>query len=67
MQRVSLLGRTVNTSLLGVKAVLRRNLFTTEGHWKGNEDPGSLVWEREQEKVMKLKYFNMDGGCQYIE
>jgi hypothetical protein len=67
MQRVSFLGRTVNISFFGVKAVLRRNLFTTEGDGKGNEDPCSSLWEREQDEVMKLKDFTTDGGCQYIE
>jgi hypothetical protein len=67
MRRVSVLGRTVNISFFGVKALLRRKLFTTEGYKKGNGDPCSPVREREQEEVMKLKYFTMDGGCQYIE
>jgi hypothetical protein len=67
MQCASFLRGTANISLLGVRAVLRRNIFTIEGHGKGNEDPCSSVCEREQEEVMKLKDFNMDGGCQYIE
>jgi hypothetical protein len=67
MQRVSVLGRTVNFSFFGVKALQRRNLFTTEGYKKGNGDPCSPVWERKQEEVMKLKYLNTDDGCQYIE
>jgi hypothetical protein len=53
--------------LVGGKAVLRRNIFTMEGDGKGNGDTCSQVWERQQEEVMKLKDFNMDGGCQYIE
>jgi hypothetical protein len=67
MQRVSLLGRIVNISLLGETAVLRRNVFTMEGHVKGNGNPCSSVGDREQDEVMNLKDFNMDGGCQYIE
>jgi hypothetical protein len=67
MQRVSLLVRTVNTPFLQVMAILRRNVFMTEGHGKRDGDPGSSVWEKEQEEVMKLKDFNMDGGCQYIQ
>jgi len=54
MQRVSLLGRIVNISLLGEKAVLRRNVFTMEGHGKGNGVPGITVGDREQDEVMKL-------------
>jgi len=67
MHRVSFLGRTVNISLLGEKTVLRRNVFKTEGRRKGNGVPYSSVGDREQEEVMKLNDFNMDGGCQYIE
>jgi hypothetical protein len=64
MQRVNLLGRTVNISLLGGKAVLRRNIFMMEGLVRGNGIPCSSVGDREQEGVMKLKDFNMDGGYQ---
>jgi len=67
MQRVRLLGRIVNISLLGEKAVLRRNVFTMEGLGRRNGVPCSSVDDREQEEVTKLKDFNMDGGCQYIE
>jgi hypothetical protein len=67
MQRVSLLGRIVNTSFLGEKAVLRRNVFTMEGRWKGNEVPYSSVGDKEQVEVTILKDFNVDGGVQYIE
>jgi hypothetical protein len=49
------------------KTVLRRNVFTMEGHGKGNGVPCTIIGDREQEEVMKLKYFNMDGCCQYIE
>jgi hypothetical protein len=38
-----------------------------EGLVGGNGIPCSSVGDREQEEVMKLKNFNMDGGCQYIE
>jgi len=62
MQRVSLLGRIVNISLLGEKAVLRRKVFTMEGHEKGNGVPCITVDVREQDEVMKLKDFNMVGG-----
>jgi len=67
MQRVRLLGRIGNISLLGKKSVLRRNVFTIEGPGKGNGVPLITVGDREQEEVMKLKDFNMNGGCQYIE
>jgi hypothetical protein len=67
MQRVSFLRGTANISRLGVKAHLRRNLFTMEGHEKGNGDSCSSEWNREQEEVMKLKDFTMDDGCQYFE
>jgi hypothetical protein len=62
MQRVSLLGRIVNISLLGEKAVLRRKVFTMEGHEKGNGVPCITVGVREQDEVKKLKDFNMVGG-----
>ena len=65
MQRASFLGRIGNSSLLGEKAVLRRNVFTMEGLGRGNGVPCSSVGNREQVEVMKLKDFNMDGGCQY--
>jgi len=64
MQRVRLLGRI---SLLGEKTVLRRKLFTMEGHGKGNGVPCIAVGDREQDEVMKLKDFSTDGGCHYIE
>jgi hypothetical protein len=67
MQRFSLLGRIVNISVLGEKAVLRRNIFTTAGHGKGNGVPCITVGIREQEEVMNLKDFNTDGACQYIK
>jgi len=67
MQRVRLLGRTVNISLLGEKAVLRRNAFTIEGPGKGNGVPYITVGDRELEEVMKLKDINMEVGCKYIE
>jgi hypothetical protein len=67
MQRVRLLGRIANISLLGEKSVLRRKVFTTEGPGKGNGVPFITVGDREQDEVMKLKDFNMDVGCQYIE
>jgi hypothetical protein len=38
-----------------------------EGNGKGNGIPCSSVGDREQDEVMNLKDFNMDGGCQYIE
>jgi hypothetical protein len=34
---------------------------------RGNGIPCSSVGDREQEEVMELKNFNMDGGRQYIE
>jgi hypothetical protein len=67
MQRVSLLGRIVNISVLGKKAVLRRNVFTMEGPGKGNGVPCITVGDREHDEVTKLKDFNMDRGCQYIK
>jgi len=67
MQRVKLLGRIGNISLLGERSVLRRKVFTMDGHGKGNGVPCIIGGDREQEEVKKLKYFIMDGGCQYIE
>jgi len=67
MQRVRLLGRIGNISLLEEMAFLRRKVFTMDGPWKGNGVPCIAVGDREQEEVMKLKDFIMDGGCQYIE
>jgi hypothetical protein len=67
MQRVSLLGRFVNISLLGEKTVLRRNVLTVEGLWKGNGIACSSVDDKEQVEVKLLKGFNVDGGVQYIE
>jgi hypothetical protein len=67
MQRVILLGRIANISLLGEKAVLRRKVFTMEGSGKGNGIPSIKVGDREHDEVRKLKDFNMDVGCQYIE
>jgi hypothetical protein len=67
MQRVSLLGRIVNISLLGEKAVLRRNVFTMERHGKGNGIPCSSVGDSEQDEVTNLWNFKVDCGVQYIE
>jgi hypothetical protein len=67
MQRVSLLGRIVNISLLGEKTVLRRNVLTVEGRWKRNGIACSSVGDKEQVEVTILKDFNVDGGVQYIE
>jgi len=67
MQRVRLLERIGNISLLGEKAVLRMNVFTMEGHGKGNGVPCITMGDREHDEVKKLKDFNMDVGCQYIE
>jgi len=67
MQRVRLLGRIANISLLGEISVLRRNTFTMEEPGKGNQVSRTTVGDWEQDEVMKLKYFNMGGGCQYIE
>jgi hypothetical protein len=64
MQRVSLLGRIVNISLFGEKAVLRRNVFTMEGRWKGSGIAYNLVGDKEQVEVRTLKDFNGDGGVQ---
>ena len=67
MQRVRLLGRTVNISFLGEKAVLRRNVFTMEGPGKGNGVPCITVGDREHDEVRKLKDINMEVGCKNIE
>jgi len=67
MQRARLLLRTGNISLLGEKSVLRRKVFTMDGHGKENGVPRITVGDSEQEEVMKLKYFNMDDGSQYTE
>jgi hypothetical protein len=67
MQRVRLIGRTGDISLLGEKAFLRRNVFKMEGHGKRNGVPCITAGDSEQEEVMKLEYFVMNGGCQYIE
>jgi len=67
MQRVRLLGRIGNISLLGERSVLRRKIFTMEEPGKGNGVPRTTLGDREQEEVMKFKYFIMDCGCQYIE
>jgi hypothetical protein len=53
--------------LLEQKSVLRRKVFTMEGPGKGNRVPSITVGDSEQEEVMKLKYFNIDDGCQYNE
>jgi hypothetical protein len=55
MQRFGLLGRIVNISLLGEKTVLRRNVFTMEGRWKGNEIACSSVDDKDQVEVTILK------------
>ena len=67
MQRVSLLGRIGNISLLGEEAILRRNIFTMEEHGKGNGVPCLKVGDKEKDEVMNLKDFIMDGCCQYNE
>jgi len=38
-----------------------------EGPGKGNGIPCITVGDREHDEVRKLKDFNMDVGCQYIE
>jgi hypothetical protein len=63
MQRVSLLGRNGNISVLWEKAVLQRNVFTMDKHVKGNGVPCLAVGENEHEKVMTLKDIIMNGGC----
>ena len=65
MQRVGLLRRTGHISLLQEESVVRRNVFTVEGHGKGNGVPCLTLGDREIDEVMNLKYFIMDGGCQY--
>jgi len=67
MQRVRLLGRNGNISVLWQKTVLRRNIFTMEEHVKGNGVSSLTLGDKEQEEVMKLKDFVMKGGCQYTE
>jgi hypothetical protein len=67
MQRVRLLRRIVNTSILGEKAVLRRNVFTLEGPGKGNGVPCVTERDKEQEEVMKLKNINMYDHYRNIE
>jgi len=67
MQRVMLLGRIVNISLLGEKAFLRRNVFTMGGPGRRNGIACITVDDREHDEVRKLKDFNMDVRCQYIE
>jgi hypothetical protein len=67
MQRVRLLRRIEYTSVLGDKAVLQRKLFTSEGSGKGNGVLCSTTDDREQDEVMKLKDFNADSSCEYIE
>jgi hypothetical protein len=67
MQRVSLLERLENISLLGEKTVLRRNVLTMEGRWKGNGISCCSVGDKEQVEVTLLKDFNVGGGVQYIE
>jgi len=57
MQRVRLLERIGNIFLLGEKAVLRRKVFTMEGHGKGNGIPCITVGDREHDEVRKLKNF----------
>jgi hypothetical protein len=67
MQCVRLLRRTVNISLLGGKAVLRRNVFTMEGPGKGNGNHCITVGDRKQEEVRILKNFNTDVSYQHTE
>jgi hypothetical protein len=67
MQRVSLLGRNRNISVLGEKAVLQRNVFTMEGHGKGYGVPCLTLGDIEKDEVKNLKDFVMNGGCQCIE
>jgi hypothetical protein len=38
-----------------------------EGPGKGKGVPFITMGDREHDEVKKLKDFNMDGGCQYIE
>jgi len=53
MQRVRLLGRIGNISVLGKNSVLRRKVFTMDGYGKGNGVPCIAGGDREQEEVMK--------------
>ena len=55
IQRVSLLERTENISVLGEKTVLQRNVFTMEGPEKGNGVPCLTVGDGEQDEVTKWK------------
>jgi hypothetical protein len=48
--------------MFGEKAVLRRNVFTLEGHGKANGVPCLRVGDREKDEVMILKDFIMDGS-----
>jgi hypothetical protein len=59
MQRVRLLRRIVNTSVLGEKGVLRRNIYTFEGPGKGNGVSCLKLGEGEQDEVTKLNNINM--------
>jgi hypothetical protein len=52
---------------LGGKAVLRRNLFTTEGPGKGNGVACVTTVEGEQEEVMKLNNIDMDDDYHITE
>lgn len=52
---------------IGGKARCTKERIHDEGHRKGNRVPCSSVGDREQGEVMKLQYFNLDGGCQYVE
>jgi hypothetical protein len=38
-----------------------------EGPGKGKIVPCIAVGDGEQDEVMKLKEFNKDGGCRYVE
>jgi hypothetical protein len=59
MQRVRLLRRVESSSVLGDKAVLRRNVFTLEGPGKGNGVASVTEGDKEQDEVMKLRYIQM--------
>jgi hypothetical protein len=67
MQCLRLFGRAVTISVLREKAVLQRKLFTAEGSGNGNGVLWSTAGDREQDKVMKLKDFNKDSSCEYID
>jgi hypothetical protein len=67
MLRVSLWRRIANISVLGENADLRRNVFTMEGHGKGNVVPCVTEGDKEQDEVKIWKNFNSDGTCQNIE